>query len=247
MSGRQQFRTTASYARPDRPRSAEPGRVPQLEADVSVPLAQAVLAAAAIAICLGVLLLLFGAPRVQDKGGSLWALAAFSGKVAVGVFVVAAAGLLVWYVLEQWLARSRQLREPRPEPEPKPAPPREQSRPPIEFQAHARTDTGRIQIGRFWVDPPAAGEEVLARWFWRVARQNGVGFSINVAESGYGITREECGAIQQAFIDAGHATAHYRMDGQLARVDLNADGLQALWEYVWQHFPHARPVEREAV
>ncbi len=237
---RQQYRTTAVSARPEHVTA----RAPQHEADVRVPLEQALMAAGAVALCVGVLLYIVGVPIVTKADGSLWSLLGFSAKIAIVVFVVAAAVLIVWYVLEQWLARSRQLKDPRPKPDKER---RGQDPPkPIAFQAQARTETGRLQLGMFEIDCPAAGEQWLARWFWRVARQNGTGFSVHVADK-YHITREECGAIQQAFIQGKCASAVYRTDGQLARVDLNADGLQALWEFVWRHFPHAKPREAKRV
>jgi len=85
------------------------------------------------------------------------------------------------------------------------------------------------------IPTPKAGREQLARWFWRIVRQGGEGFSQGVAQDPYRIQRKECKAIQDVFIVEQWATDRGGTQG----IRPNALGLDKMWEVVLEIYPTA--------
>lgn len=114
--------------------------------------------------------------------------------------------------------------EPEPEPEP------------IRVNLARPTATGRAQVRRLGIPGVKAGPEMEARWFWRICRKGGEGFSQRIAYDYGKITRAEVKAIQDYFtsqvpplaIDEGN------------RVVPTGEGLATMWGVVTRYFPDAR-------
>jgi len=114
-----------------------------------------------------------------------------------------------------------------------------QPEPVIEVVDRKKRD-GRVHEKRDRVPIPAAGAEALARWFWRVVREEGRSFSIRGAHS-YHITDAEVAAVQGYFIRRGEAEK-----GANNWVTPTGDGLDTMWSIVKRYYPDARlPSDRE--
>lgn len=90
------------------------------------------------------------------------------------------------------------------------------------------------------IKTPGAGREWLARWFWRIYRQGGVGFSQNVAQS-YHIQRGECKGIQDTFVTEGWAER--KPDNS---VDTLPEGLDIMAEVIREIYPNTHLSPRSA-
>jgi hypothetical protein len=92
------------------------------------------------------------------------------------------------------------------------------------------------------ISTPKAGREALARWFWRICRQDGVGFSQNVAQT-YGIQRRECKKVQRVFEHRGWAVDRGGTQGYdlVGTNDDPLEGLHIMWDVVTEFFPDAHP------
>ena len=94
--------------------------------------------------------------------------------------------------------------------------------------------SGGRQTQHLEIPCPAVGEEALARWFWRICREGGQGFSYRVGMSkAYGLSRPEVKAIHDYFIHVGHA------EHKGNRIVLNDDGMAVMWGIVTRYYPHA--------
>ena len=88
------------------------------------------------------------------------------------------------------------------------------------------------------IPTPAAGREMLARWFYSIVRRKGIGFAQGKAAQ-YKISRDECKAIQDVFVGEDWAERVSRKNGT-AKVELNEAGLDAMREVIEAHYPSAR-------
>lgn len=84
------------------------------------------------------------------------------------------------------------------------------------------------------IPTPRAGREMLARWFWRIVREGGVGFSINAAQK-YKIQRDEVAKIQRVFIKEEWAEDRGGTQGTVP----NVNGLDVMADVVTEIYPTA--------
>lgn len=109
--------------------------------------------------------------------------------------------------------------------------------PPIPIKKPPERKDGRHMQYRYpQIPTPNAGYEMLARWFWRVVRQGGVGFSQGVAFTNYHIQRDECKAVQQVFIAEGWAVDKGGTQG----VHPTDEGLDVMYAVIKEVYPTAR-------
>lgn len=100
--------------------------------------------------------------------------------------------------------------------------------------------SGSKRTQRLTIPCPAAGEEALARWFWRVVRENGDRFSIRVART-YDIMRQEANDIQEYFVENSLAE---KVANKYAPTD---EGINTMWAVVKRHIPDATRPPRDSV
>ena len=104
--------------------------------------------------------------------------------------------------------------------------------PPIRVDFSQRQGTGR-QTKRLEIPCPQVGEEMLARWFWRVCREDGSRFSIRAA-LGYSLTRTEAEGVQEYFVT--NRLAEHK--GNI--ITPTPEGIAVMWGVVERHYPYAR-------
>ena len=195
-----------------------PVRAQSVESDVAVPALQAIMYGVGAAL-LTVPLAVF-----VDVVPWYTPLVVFPTVAGGAVFITPRAARKLLMVVEQWtgsdLDGDGEVGEP-------PAP--------ILVDLTRRSETGRAQAQHLAIPGVKAGEEMQARWFWRICRDGGQGFSQLVAEK-YSITRAEVKAVQQYFTSQVPplATDHGN------RVEPNGEGLTTMWGVVERHFPDAR-------
>jgi hypothetical protein len=162
-------------------------------------------------------------------------------RVSVGLGMVATAGSWLWSTYDLiWASGPNILTAfERIKRNPETPPPATPKGPPIAVDLSKRRGTGK-KTKHLAIPCPAAGEEMLARWFWRVCRENGDRFSIRVAHT-YHIMRPEAKAVQDYFTDNGLAT---KASNKYTPTD---EGIAAMWGVVDRNIPDARPLSPDDV
>jgi hypothetical protein len=93
----------------------------------------------------------------------------------------------------------------------------------------------RTRPQTIYIPTPDAGPYQMARWFWRIVRKDGVGFSQRVAHNYGGITTPEVKAIQSYFGERDLI----KKEGTGNHVVPNEDGLDTMWGVVTRYYPDA--------
>ena len=192
-----------------------PIRAQNVESDVLVPVLQALVYGGGAAV-------LSVWPTIWRQWPWYTPLLIWPTVAGASVFLTSVAAHRLLMVVEKWtgkdLDRDGQVGNP----------------PPITVPHTNRKNRVHVQHRYPQIPAPAAGYEALARWFWRVYRQGGVGFSQNVALS-YRVQRPECKAIQDVFTAEDWAEDRGGTQG----IRPNDDGLDVMHDVIAEVYPTA--------